>query len=281
MELERVKPFLGSKISQKIQSGVNILGICYDGTTSFRPGTRFGPDALREASYGQETFSPYFRKDIEEKKIFDLGNLPQFTSRFDRIQECFAKLVSEADLRQSKIITLGGEHSLTQIPVSHYLKTYDDLVVIQFDAHADLREQYLDDPHSHASVMRRISEAMNDKQKIIQYGIRSGTRNEYDFMESRGTLMPDFKTLYDFVQNTEAPLYITLDLDFFDPSELPGTGTPEAGGHSFKDWIKLLKLFENKNIIGADVVELSPPIDSTGNSNCFAAKVLRELIAIL
>ncbi len=281
MELEPVKTFLGATAANKIQPGINLVGICYDGTTSFRPGTRFGPDAFRDASYGQESFSPYFRTDIEDKKIYDLGNLPQFTSRFDRIQECFAELVKEADLKKSKIITLGGEHSLSQIPVSHYLKTYDDLVVLQFDAHADLREQYLDDPHSHASVMRRIAEAMNEKQKIVQYGIRSGTKEEYNYMESKGTLMPNFKALYDFLQESKAPLYITLDLDFFDPSELPGTGTPEAGGHSFKEWIELLKILKDKTIVGGDIVELSPPIDSTGNSNSFAAKVLRELIAIL
>lgn len=283
--LEAVKPFIGSPNVSKIsEPGIYLLGICYDGTTSFRPGTRFGPDALREASYGLETYSPYLDFDIDELNIFDLGNLPQFTSRFDKIAEAFLETTKEINLREKhKLITIGGEHSLSQIPIGIYQKEFKDLIIIQLDAHADLRESYLDDKYSHASVMRRVYENLDKDQRLIQFGIRSGTKEEFNFMKEKNTLIETkegfLETLYNLDDNR--PVYITLDLDFFDPSELPGTGTPEAGGASFKDFLNICQILKSKNIVGADIVELSPPIDLTGNSNCFAAKILREMMVTM
>jgi agmatinase len=285
VELEITKPFISAiNTSEVVNPGLYLLGICYDGTTSFRPGTRFGPDALRLASYGLESYSPYADFNIENIDIYDLGNLPQFTSRFDLIEKNFKELFAKTTLGQDKrLITFGGEHSLSRLPIQKHLESHPELVVIQLDAHADLREAYLEDMNSHASVMRRVYESLNSQQRLIQYGIRSGTQEEFNFMKEKNTLIESKEAFLETLYNIEdsRPVYITLDLDFFDPSELPGTGTPEAGGARFNDFIDILKVLRSKNVIGADVVELSPPIDSTGNSDCFAAKITRELIALI
>ncbi|MCB9091150.1 MAG: agmatinase [Halobacteriovoraceae bacterium] len=282
-ELERVPPFLGSEFKETIDcAGTYMIGITYDGTTSFRPGTRFGPNAIREATYGQEAYSMYCEKDLEDYPIFDLGNLPQYTSRFDRLKECFDSLFSKVNFQEQKIkvVTLGGEHSISQIPIAHYLRQYPNLVVLQLDAHADLREAYLDDPHSHASVMRRVWEMKSEKQTFMQYGIRSGTAAEHQFMKANNTQIKTKSELTEKLLGLPAktPVYITLDLDFFDPCYLPGTGTPETGGANFQDFLDILASLKNCSLVGADVVELSPHIDPTGNSNSFAAKVMRELL---
>ncbi len=276
---EPVKPFFALNEAEEFQEkGIYLLGIPFDGTTSFRPGARFGPDALREASYGLESYSPYLDKDLEESPFFDLGNIPFQASRHDLLRESFFSLTKNLDLNKQKILTLGGEHSISYCPAKLYLDHYKNLTILHLDAHTDLREQYLDEPYSHACVIRRIVEEMREEQTLIQYGIRSGLKAEFNWMKENNTLATSFEELKEKINKVTGPIYLTLDLDFFDPSFLPGTGTPEAGGENFHNFISLLKLLAQKNLVGADVVELSPMLDVSGNSNVFAAKVVREIL---
>lgn len=277
MSLESVKPFIGTHHSKVFndQADAYILGFPFDGSTSFRPGTRFGPNAIRENSDVLEDYSPYLDLDLSDFQIVDLGNLELYPSRFETMKKNFESLPLK---KEDKLLTLGGEHSISYCPMSFYLKHFEDLLILHFDAHTDLRDGYLDDPYSHASVIYRTVEKFGKHHELLQYGIRSGTKEEFQWMKQKKTLITNFDQLLEKLHSipTDRPLYMTLDLDFFDPSELPGTGTPEAGGVHFNEYIKIVKILKNKNLRGLDIVELSPPIDSSGNSSIFAAKVVRE-----
>lgn len=274
-----------------IANSLNLLGFGFDGTACFRKGTKDGPDAIRAVSTGIESYSPYLDDDLEfRKNLFDLGNLPVGTSddhesNWNQANEALYKLLENVNIKEdrAKLLTLGGEHSISYVPIKTYLEAYDDLVLLHLDAHADLRDGYEGYHYSHASIIRRSLDHMTDKHKLIQYGIRSGTRDEYKWMNENKTIK---KSLDEFISEVSAidpqrPIYLTLDLDYFDPSFLPGTGTPEPGGETFHSFIKLIKILKKKNFVGADVVELSPKIDSSGNSDVFATKVVRELILCL
>jgi agmatinase len=284
--LDQSKPFFATQTSQQFQSSsVHLLGFCYDGTTSFRPGSRFGPDAIRDASFGLETYSPYLDKDIEDYSILDLGNMPFYPSRQDILHKLFEELTAPLSLQmqQIKLVTLGGEHSISYSPIKLHLKQYPDLVLLHLDAHTDLREHFMEDELSHASVIKRCHKLMSKKQQLIQYGIRSGMKEEFLWMKEHKTLQTSLEDLCCVLDEIpqDRPIYLTLDLDFFDPSFFPGTGTPETGGENFHHFMKILKILNEKNFVGADIVELAPQIDPTGNSSCFASKVTREIILAL
>lgn len=284
--LDVAKPFFATLHADSIwANSLHIVGFCYDGTTSFRPGSRFGPDALRDASFGLETYSPYLDKDIEHYNIWDLGNIPFYPSRQDILHELFAKMTAEVNLKKDhiKLLTLGGEHSISYSPIKLYLEQYPDLVLLHLDAHTDLREHFMEDPLSHASVLKRCWKLFGKNHELMQYGIRSGMKEEFDFMKAHGTLKYSLEELCTSLEKIPAnrPIYLTLDLDFFDPAFLPGTGTPEAGGENFHNFMKIVKILHGKNFVGADIVELAPQIDPTQNSSCFASKVTREVLLAL
>ena len=262
-----------------------ILGFPFDGTTSFRSGTRFGPRAIREASLQIEDYSPYLDLDLADYSITDLGDLPLFPSRRDVMEQNFLSLWQDINIKEKniKILTLGGEHSISITPISLYLKHFPDLVILHLDAHTDLRDGYLHDDFSHASVMRRVLDILPSDARLIQQGIRSGTKEEFNLMKEKDTLIKSLDNLLFFLQLVpdDVPIYLTLDLDYFDPSYCPAVGTPETGGENFYSLIKILKSLKDKNLVGADVVELSPMIDSTQNSNSFAALVVREILLAL
>ena len=270
---------------------VHIVGFQFDGTACYRKGARFGPDHIREASSNIETYSPYLGMDTTElKNIYDLGNLDlglflDEEGSWFHANEHFNSFFKEKDLKRDniKMMTLGGEHSISFAPIKKYLETYPDLVLVHLDAHADLRDGYEGFHYSHASIIRRVLDHFGDDHRLIQYGIRSGTKEEFAWMEENKTRMGSHAEL---IENLlffadDRPIYLTLDLDYFDPSFLPGTGTPEAGGEDFHSFMKLIKVLSNKNFVGADITELSPEIDPTGNSDVFAAKVTREVLLAL
>jgi agmatinase len=282
-----------AKEADQIQPGhINMVGFGFDGTACFRKGTKDGPDGLREVSYGIESYSPYLDKDLEEcAPVYDLGNLAWDECDGDHHRQwkdgsdSFFSMVHGTDLKSegTKIVTIGGEHSISFAPIKTYLEQYEDLVLLHLDAHADLRDGYEGYHYSHASIIRRSLDYFKDTHQLIQYGIRSGTKEEYQWMRTNRT---NCSSREDFLSRVAAidpkrPIYLTLDLDYFDPSFLPGTGTPEAGGEDFHSFVKLMKLLDGLNLVGADVVELAPGIDPTGNSNVFAAKVLREILLVL
>ena len=282
----------GAKSTQIIHdNSIHLLGFCFDGTACFRKGTHAGPNAIREVSEGIESYSPYLDIDIiDGNHFYDLGNLP--TDRGNTVDEVylyanqiFEETFQNTNLKESntKIITMGGEHSISYAPMKKYLEDYEDLTVLHLDAHADLRDGYLGHHYSHASIIYRIQELMSQDQSLIQYGIRSGTKEEYEWMEKHKTLKKSRNEFLESVASipSDRPIYLTLDLDYFDPGIFPGTGTPEPGGEDFHSFISLMKILKDKNFVGADIVELSPPIDASGNSDVFATKVVREVIATM
>jgi agmatinase len=278
------------------KNSVHLIGFEFDGSACFRKGTRLGPNALRDVSDGIESYSPYLDLDLEDYTFYDLGNLKidktvnyeakqLMASHWQQATDDFFNLVEDVDLAVDgiKILTLGGEHSISYAPIVSYLKQYDNLVVIHLDAHADLRDGYEGYHYSHASIIRRVLDHFGENHRLIQYGIRSGTREEYQWMQQHQSLITNRTTFLNAVADIDenTPIYLTLDLDYFDPSFFPGTGTPEPGGEDFHSFISLCKLLRSKRFVGCDVVELAPEIDPTGNSSVFAAKVVRELILTL
>jgi agmatinase len=279
--------------SDQIQARkVHLLGFEFDGTACFRKGAALGPDAIRMASPGLESYSPYLQDDLEELSnyVCDLGNLKIASS--DNCEEQFlhtsknlTKCIQTQNLKldKSKFLLLGGEHSVSFGQVKEYLNQYQDLVILHLDAHADLRDGYEGFHYSHASIMKRCLDHFEPTHRLIQFGIRSGTKAEFNWMSEQNTLVNNRNSLIEILEKipVSRPIYLTLDLDFFDPSFLPGTGTPEPGGEDFHFFIKLIKILKLKNFVGADVVELAPLIDPTGNSSVFAAKIVRELLISL
>ena len=257
---------------------VVLFGAPYDSTTSFRPGTRFGPAAMRSESFGIETYSPYQDRDLEELQIHDAGDLEL---PFGAPDQALAQIEAEAGriLDAGKIpFLLGGEHLVTLGAVRAAVKRHPKLCILHFDAHADLREDYLGVKLSHACVMRRCHELVGDG-RIWQFGIRSGTREEFAFMRAgRVTTEPfTLDTLHNLELPAGTPVYLTVDLDVIDPSEFPGTGTQEAGGVGFVALLAALRdILGRFNVVALDNVELSPPLDHTGRSTALACKLLRE-----
>ncbi len=260
-----------------------IFGAGFDGTTSFRPGTRFGPAAMRNESIGLESFSPYQDKDLEDAPICDSGDLDlpfgDAAVALDMIEEETTRILRDGKLP----IMLGGEHLVSLGALRAVAKKYPDVVVLHFDAHCDLRQDYIGSPLSHACVIRRVHDIVGDG-RIYQFGIRSGTKEEFEFAKTH-TKMERFRAdSYDEIltqlrnQNDPVPVYLTVDLDVLDPREFPGTGTPEAGGLSFEDLRSCLMCLADINLVGMDFVELSPPYDASGCSTALALKILRETL---
>lgn len=277
--------------SELRQKTTHIVGFEFDGTASFRKGTVNGPDAIRAVADGIESYSPYLNRDTTEiNEFLDIGNLPvgigeNVDVNWQQATDFFFEMVKDVDFKKQgvRFLTLGGEHSISYAPIVTYLKNYPDLILLHLDAHADLRDGYLGHHHSHASIIRRSLDHFEKGHELIQYGIRSGTKEEYAWMREHQTLRTSLDQFIKDVENIDPnrPVYMTLDLDYFDPCYLPGTGTPEPGGETFHSFIKLVKILDKKNFVGCDVVELSPELDTSGNSDVFATKVIRELLLIL
>ena len=259
---------------------VGLFGVPYDGTTSFRPGTRFGPAAIREVSSGLETYCPQLNADLEDVAFADLGavDIP-----FGNPEPVVAavKQATEAVLELGlKPLMLGGEHSISSGAVAAVAERHPDLALVQLDAHADLRHEWLGAHHSHACAMRRCLEVL-PSGKLLQVAIRSGTREEFVELRQQQRLVA-IEAMAEALQPLrDTPLYLTVDLDWFDPAVMPGTGTPEPGGFLWSHFAALVEELRHHNLVGADVVELSPQLDPTGVSNVLAAKVVRSLILLL
>jgi len=264
------------------ESDVVIFGIPYDGTASYRPGARFGPSAIREEIDGIETYSPYLDRDLSDYRICDLGDMPMFFGDTEKVLENIRYETKRILEDNKKTVVIGGEHLITLPLVESYIEKYPDLHVIQFDAHADLRDEFIGEKYSHATVMRRVFDVLLDGD-LWQFGVRSGTRDEFEFADkytniNRFSLNGVKEAVYKI---GAAPVYITLDIDVLDPSTMPGTGTPEAGGITFVELMEGIKALSGLNIVGADITELSPHYDLSGVSTSVACKALRELLLVL
>jgi agmatinase len=257
-----------------------IFGAPFDGTTSFRPGTRFGPAAIRGESDGIETYSPYQNRDLEDINVFDSGDLYFPFGNPSAVLEMIEARTQEILDADKMPVMLGGEHLVTLGAVRAMVKKYPNLHIIHFDAHADLRDDYLGETLSHASVLRRSWDLVGDG-RIHQFGIRSGERAEFEFAFEHTDFHPfNVKDVLDVVLGlgSEVPVYVTVDLDVLDPSLFSGTGTPEAGGIFFPDLEEALLALEALNVVGFDINELSPHYDASGVSTAVACKVLREML---
>ncbi len=266
------------------EAEIVLIGAGYDGTASYRPGARFAPAAIRsETLLAQENYSPYFRKDLTEKAIHDAGDLElPIGNKEAALQRIHRAAAASFDDGKTPCF-IGGEHLITLPVVQAAVTYYPELQLIQLDAHLDLMDELFGDRLSHGTVMRRITEVVKGPPRLWQVGIRSGSREEFEFAEAHTRLFP-FLTR-EFIQQVEhlkgIPVYLSIDVDVFDPSLVPGTGTPEAGGIFFPEYIEFLRAIQSLHIIGCDMVELAPRIDPTGVSTVVAAKILRELLMIL
>lgn len=276
---DNVETFLGCETSYEA-SRIVLFGAPFDSTTSFRPGTRFASRTMRAESYGLETYSPYLDLDMEETRVFDGGDLELCfgdTARaLGQIEDFARNLLADG----KKPFMIGGEHLVTLPVVRALAERYEDLHIVHFDAHTDLRDDYLGAKLSHATVMRRAWDILGDG-RIHQFGIRSGERAEFFWAKEHTHLQRfDFTGLeWSLAELMGKPVYLTLDLDVLDPSVFPGTGTPEPGGVSFLDLLRALrKTLRLDRIVGCDMVELSPHYDASGASTAAALKLLREML---
>ena len=270
--------YISAKASFK-ESKMVILGCPYDGSASFRPGARFGPSAIRKASWGIETYSPYFDKDLSELSIHDMGvlELPlgEKKASLALIRKALRRILAEKKFP----ILLGGDHLITLPIVEEIIRVYPHFYLIQIDAHTDLRENYLGETLSHSTVMRRVVDRLGEK-RLFQIGIRSGTEDEFKLAKKmRSIISPNREALRSMVKRLRnQPVYITLDLDVIDPSLLPGVGTPEPGGFTFERFLSLLKELQSLHVIGFDMVELTPDYDPNQISSITASVILREMV---
>jgi len=270
------KDFIASNPSFE-NSKVVLLGMPYDCTCSNRAGTRFGPQAIRLESVGIETYSPYFGLDMSEIPFYDAGDLEYPFGNAKRALEITKENVDIIYKNNKKLLGVGGEHLITLASVQSVMEKYDDVALIQFDAHTDLREQYLGEELTHSGVIYRIAK-LTGYENIAQIGLRSGEKEEFEIVKKYSTLKTKKEELDKFKNKN---IFLTIDLDVLDPSLMSGVGTPEAGGLTFcelMDWLLYLKDF---NIIGADIMELSPDIDPTKTSTATAAKLVREVLMLL
>ena len=275
-----VETFIGCDAAYEDANAV-LFGAPFDSTTSFRPGARFGPAAMRHESFGLETYSPYQDADLTDCAIFDSGDLELcFGSAEAALTDIEAR--AETILADGKLpILLGGEHLVTLGIFRAVAKRYPDVHIIHFDAHADLRSDYLGAELSHACVLRRCHDLVGDG-KIHQFCIRSGDRAEFRFAAEHTDLHPltleGLEETVEALKKANTPVYFTIDLDCLDPAVFPGTGTPEAGGITFLQLLEAIRTVAGCHIVGADLNELAPMLDPTGVSTATACKVLRELL---
>ncbi len=276
--LEQKARFMGSN-EDLHQCGKVIMGIPMDSTTSFRPGTRLAPYRIREVSEGIEEYSVYLDRSLEELSYYDAGDI---IIPYGNIQESLRRIewVTEQFILQGKqVYSLGGEHLVSLPLIRAYHRFFPELVVFQLDAHADLRQNYLGETLSHATVMHHVAKLLG-KGRVYQMGIRSATREEMIFARQHTNLflgqLPEPEQLLKAVG--DKPVYLSIDIDFLDPAFAPGTGTPEAGGFTSRELIQWLHGIRGLNVVGFDLIEISPPYDQGDNTAILGAKILREAL---
>ncbi|MBR1680157.1 agmatinase [bacterium] len=258
-------------------SDIVMLGMPFDGTVSYRSGSRFAPEMLRLASWGLEEYSPEFNKDLNDVNFNDIGDLEFPLGNTQKSLDMIEENVTQIYADGKRVFGIGGEHLVTLPEFKGVYSKHKDISVIHFDAHTDLRKEYLGEEMSHSAVMYHIGQIIGF-ENIKQIGIRSGMKEEWDLMKKYKTLCYSYNDL-DSLKGKK--VFVTVDLDVLDTSIMPGTGTPEAGGLTFKELIGWFKYLRNFDIVGADVVELAPDYDTSGVSTAVATKVIRELLMVM
>ncbi len=283
MSFKRVDLSFQSSKSEYSESDVVLFSAPLDTTTSYRPGTRFAGNAIRVESIGIEWYSPYMDMDLKNFKTSDIGDLElpmgDVSKALDIIEKTTETIVNDNKLP----MMVGGEHLVTLPVIKVLAKKYHDLRIIHFDAHTDLRDEFLGMKLSHATVLKRCHDILGDN-RIYQFGIRSGDKQEFEWAKTHTYLQKfNLDGLAEIVETIKNyPVYITIDLDVLDPSIFPGTGTPEPGGLTYKELLAgIMALVKLNNVVGADIVELAPMLDHSNVSTIVAAKTLREMILLL
>ena len=259
------------------KSDIVMLGLPFDGTVSYRSGSRFAPEQIRLASWGLEEYSPRFDKFLEDVNFHDAGDLEFPLGNTYKTLDVIRQNVEDIYADAKRVFGIGGEHLVTLPEIQAVSKFYKDLAIVHFDAHTDLREEYLGEEMSHSAVIRHCSKIVG-AENLRQIGIRSGMKEEFEFMKEHNTLATKFSDL-DALKGKK--IFVTVDLDVLDTSIMPGTGTPEVGGLEFNELMSWFEYLKDFDIVGADVVELAPDYDPSGASTAVATKVIRELLMIL
>ncbi len=270
------KNFIGS-IENFDESKIVMLGMPMDSTVSNRPGSRFAPQSIRLESIGIETYSPTFEKDMEDTLFYDAGDLDLPFGNPKRQLDIIKENVDFIYKKGKKVLGIGGEHLVTYGEIEAVCDKFENLAVIQFDAHTDLRDEYLGESLTHSGVMKKIADIIGF-ENIAQIGIRSGEKREFDMMKKYNTLLKKPEELNRFKDKN---IFLTIDLDVLDSSLMRGTGTPEAGGFTYNELLLWLYELRNFNIIGADIVELAPDIDPGKVSTAAACTLIREVLMLL
>ncbi len=260
------------------EPSVYIFGVPFDSTCSYKPGTRFGPNAIREAFKNIEYNSYYNDHNIiKDIGIKDLGNV-KFTVNAEYMLSMVNKISNEI-INKGLACILGGEHLIT---LGSFMAIKEASLVI-FDAHYDLRDEFTDTKYSHATFLRRIVEARGS-DNILHIGARGYGDEELEFLKNSKIQSLRARDIHnnprianDYISTLDKELYISIDLDCIDPAFAPGVGTPEPFGLTMNEFFDILYKFNNKNIKAFDIVELSPPYDN-GNTAILAAKMMLEII---
>jgi agmatinase len=259
-----------------------IYGMPMDYTVSFRPGSRFGPARIREVSIGLEEYSPYLDRSLADINYFDAGDLPLPFGNAGKSLDMIGNYV-QGLLKDNKFpLGLGGEHLVSWPVIREMYKKYPDLAIIHIDAHADLREHYEGEPLSHSTPIRKAAELLGGAH-IYQFGIRSGTREEFTYARNHLNFYP-FEVLAPLIEVlpelSGRSVYVTIDIDVLDPSSAPGTGTAEAGGISSKELLAAIHAIARSDVrvVGADVVEVAPVYDPSEQTQIVASKLIREIL---
>ena len=259
-----------------------VIGVPYDATHSYKPGCRFGPDAIRDSFNNIEVFHPTLQVDLETVNIEDLGNTRHTVVASEMI-DMIKKITTELVAKQRQLIILGGEHSITYGTYTSFPKETGYVV---FDAHYDLRDEFADIKLSHASYLRRIVEERGP-ENILHVGARAYVKEELEFLKEN-----NIKTISDReIREGKGPqllkdhvssfdtIYSSFDLDVLDPAFAPGVGNPEAVGIDSRELFDLIHSLEETKVIGVDIMELNPYHDN-GSTASLAAKIMSTLIAM-
>lgn len=255
-----------------------ILGIPYDRSSSYVPGTRFGPSFARIGSVNVETYSPYFNQDLNTLKIHDAGDLvlkfPTVKKTFNQIRKTINKYLKNSQ----KILIIGGEHTISVPIITEVMQHYPQLHLIQLDAHSDTRDELSGDKYSHATVIKRISEFLS-QDRIFQLGLRSVTGPA----ENRNQFLFSVLKHLEYVKNQIGtnPCYLTLDIDVLDCGIFPAVQTPVPNGISFQELLAAIVKLSELNIIGCDIVEYNPLTSTNLAYASVISEIIRELILML
>lgn len=274
-------PFLGrnwmGSVENYEEADIVMIGLPFDGTCSYRPGSRFAPERLRIASWGMEDYSPNYGRHLDETNFYDAGELEFPLGNTIKTLDLIEQNARQVYKDNKKFLGIGGEHLVTYPAVKACKEKYPDLAVIHFDAHTDLREDFFGEKLSHASVMKRIGE-ITGFENLKQIGIRSGLKEEFELMKKYNTLAKSFGDL-DELKGKK--IFLTIDVDVLDPSIMSGTGTPEADGLLYRELAKWIEYLKDFDIVGADVVELAPDYDRSDVSTSVTAKIIRDVLMVM